>query len=216
MCYLLPLIVISICYCLIWRRVSRRQLPGETQDHGVEQMIHRSKVKVIKMLLVVVILFALSWLPLYVLFTILKFRETTEDEYSVIGAVLPVAQWLGASNSCINPILYAFFNKKFRAGFKAILTSRSCCGTLRYDLGHKNQSTIYSSRSRSQGSNKSSLLSNVSFHVTASRSVSFAGKARPGTISHDYRLNATIRGYPRNIISNGTTTYLTNGNITPV
>ncbi|CAG2058149.1 unnamed protein product, partial [Timema podura] len=46
--------------------------------------------------------------------------------------VTPIAQWLGSSNSCINPILYAFFNKKYRRGFVAIFKSRRCCGRLRY------------------------------------------------------------------------------------
>lgn len=137
MCYLFPLTLISVCYLLIWRRVCRRTLPGEPHPHGgiMDLMIQRSKVKVIKMLLVVVVTFALSWLPLYVLFTRIKFGGpySSETEETIIHSLLPIAQWLGASNSCINPILYAFFNRKFRVGFKAILTSRSCCKPLRYN-----------------------------------------------------------------------------------
>lgn len=134
MCYLFPLCLISVCYVLIWRRVCYRQLPGEPQASR-ELMIHRSKVKVIKMLLVVIVLFACSWLPLYVIFTRIKLGGplNTGLEESLIHALLPVAQWLGASNSCINPILYAYFNRKFRAGFRAILSSRSCCAPIRYD-----------------------------------------------------------------------------------
>lgn len=44
---------------------------------------------------------------------------------AIIFGILPVAQWLGAANSCINPILYAFMNRKFRAGFRHLF--RSCC-----------------------------------------------------------------------------------------
>lgn len=44
---------------------------------------------------------------------------------TLILGVLPVAQWLGAANSCINPILYAFMNRKFRAGFWHLF--RTCC-----------------------------------------------------------------------------------------
>ena len=28
----------------------------------------------------------------------------------------PVAQWLGLANSAVNPMVYAYFNKKFRHG----------------------------------------------------------------------------------------------------
>lgn len=44
-----------------------------------------------------------------------------------IFGILPIAQWLGAANSCINPILYAFMNRKFRAGFRHLF--RSCCSS---------------------------------------------------------------------------------------
>lgn len=134
MCYLVPLLLISACYYLIWRRVCGRQLPGEVQLYQ-ELIIHRSKVKVIKMLLIVIILFACSWLPLYVIFTRVKLGGdiTPGFEETLIYFFLPIAQWLGSSNSCINPVLYAYFNKKFRAGFKAIISSKSCCSPIRYD-----------------------------------------------------------------------------------
>ena len=77
-------------------------------------------MKVIKMLLLVVVLFAMSWLPLYALFARLKLgsHPISEWEDQLIRTIAPMAQWLGSSNSCINPILYAFFNKKYRLGFK--------------------------------------------------------------------------------------------------
>ncbi|CAN8019836.1 unnamed protein product, partial [Ixodes persulcatus] len=129
LCYLFPLCVITLCYIFIWLKVWRRRPPGEAHDFGVENMIQRSKVKVAKMLLVVVIVFAISWLPLYAIFARLKIGEPLVDgsaEQAVIEVAAPVAQWLGASNSCINPILYAFFNSKFRMGFKAILLKCFC------------------------------------------------------------------------------------------
>ncbi|KAK3853299.1 hypothetical protein Pcinc_040154, partial [Petrolisthes cinctipes] len=134
LCYLLPLALISFCYVMIWIRVARRSIPGDTRDAAIHQMQQRSKVKVVKMLVVVVIIFMLSWLPLYVIFTRIKLgAELGEQEGAVLALVAPMAQWLGSSNSCINPILYAFFNKKYRNGFLAIVKSRSCCGSLRYD-----------------------------------------------------------------------------------
>lgn len=71
------------------------------------------------MLLLVVVLFAMSWLPLYAILTRVKFGPPPSDwEDQLIRTIIPMAQCLGSSNSCINPILYAFFNKKYRTGFK--------------------------------------------------------------------------------------------------
>ncbi|KAH8281123.1 hypothetical protein KR054_011996 [Drosophila jambulina] len=131
-CYLLPMSLITLCYVLIWFKVSTRSIPGESKDAQMDRMQQKSKVKVIKMLVAVVILFVLSWLPLYVIFARIKFgSDISPQELEVLKKVIPLAQWLGSSNSCINPILYSV-NKKYRRGFAAIIKSRSCCGRLRY------------------------------------------------------------------------------------
>ena len=115
--YLFPLGIISLCYFFIWLRVWRRQLPDDSAVSRVELMHQRAKVSVLKMLIFVVAVFTISWLPLYSIFLRLKLGTGVIEgsaEESVLDLALPIAQWLGASNSCINPILYAFFNVKFR------------------------------------------------------------------------------------------------------
>ncbi|XP_052132361.1 neuropeptide SIFamide receptor-like isoform X2 [Frankliniella occidentalis] len=134
MCYLLPLACISVCYALIWRRVCMRKLPGEPQLGG-QLMLHRSKMKAVKMLLVVVVSFALSWMPLYVMVSRERFGPSapSELEREVMAVLRPFAQWLGTSNSCVNPIFYAYFNRKFRAGFMTILSNHTCCLSNKYE-----------------------------------------------------------------------------------
>lgn len=85
------------------------------------------------MLVVVVIIFMLSWLPLYAIFIRIKLGNEQMEPWEgvLLAYATPVAQWLGASNSCINPVLYAYFNQKYRRGFRAIIKSGSCCGTIR-------------------------------------------------------------------------------------
>ncbi|XP_060523643.1 neuropeptide SIFamide receptor-like [Cylas formicarius] len=132
-CYILPMILITMCYVLIYIKVWKRNIPSDTKDAQMERLQQKSKVKVVKMLVAVVILFVISWLPLYAIFARIKLGGDIEPwEEEILPIATPVAQWLGASNSCINPILYAFFNKKFRKGFVAIIKSRKCCGRLRY------------------------------------------------------------------------------------
>lgn len=74
-CYVLPMVLITLCYVLIWIKVSTRSIPGDTKDAQMDRMQQKSKVKVIKMLVAVVILFVLSWLPLYVIFARIKFGK---------------------------------------------------------------------------------------------------------------------------------------------
>ncbi|XP_013789630.1 neuropeptide SIFamide receptor-like, partial [Limulus polyphemus] len=137
LCYLFPLCLITACYVGIWVKVWRRHIPGETNGNArVSSVIQRSKLKVVKMMLIVVIIFVMSWLPLYIIFTRIKIGGDIEPnslEENILVVIAPIAQWLGSSNSCINPVLYAFLNKKFRKGFKAIIKSKKCCGTLRYE-----------------------------------------------------------------------------------
>ncbi|GIY28364.1 neuropeptide SIFamide receptor [Caerostris darwini] len=105
------------------------------------------------MMVIVVVLFVISWLPLYSIFTMVKMGISIEENFNekVLGVLVPVAQWLGASNSCINPVLYTFCNKKFRKGFLAIIKSRSCCGTLRFETTHKGtKSTVLRSTFKSR------------------------------------------------------------------
>ncbi|XP_025202591.1 neuropeptide SIFamide receptor-like isoform X2 [Melanaphis sacchari] len=125
LCYMLPLTVIAVCYMFIWQKVSRRKVPGEPMHNGAN-MVQRSKMKVITMIMYVVVLFAVSWLPLYVAFTLIKFWTLPPAVESYTVASLPVAQWLGAANSSINPLLYAIFNHRFRDGYRALLSGKIC------------------------------------------------------------------------------------------
>ncbi|XP_060833784.1 neuropeptide SIFamide receptor-like isoform X2 [Rhopalosiphum padi] len=125
LCYMLPLTVIAVCYMFIWQKVSRRKVPGEPMHNGAN-MVQRSKMKVITMIMYVVVLFAVSWLPLYVAFSLIKFWPLPPAVESYTVASLPVAQWLGAANSSINPLLYAIFNHRFRDGYRALLSGKIC------------------------------------------------------------------------------------------
>ncbi|XP_076454101.1 neuropeptide FF receptor 2-like [Babylonia areolata] len=124
-CYALPLSFIVCCYFLIGWRVWNRDAPGITTERGV---IQKSKIRVVKMLAVVVLLFALSWLPLYVVNLIVYFFNPGDQspEIQIIhDSVIPVAQWLGTSNSCMNPLVYCLFSKRIRERIRLMVTCSS-------------------------------------------------------------------------------------------
>ncbi|XP_064097469.1 neuropeptide SIFamide receptor-like [Macrobrachium nipponense] len=197
LCYLVPLVLISCCYLMIWLKVARRTIPGDTRDAAILEMQQRSKVKVIKMLVVVVIIFMLSWLPLYAIFTRIKLgEELGESEGAALAIITPVAQWLGSSNSCINPILYAFFNKKYRNGFLAIVKSRSCCETLRYDsYSHSTMRRSYYPSYRSTIRPEAGGMDSMNRHKTSTNNIyTFEGRAASRPRYHSARPRSLANG----------------------
>uniref|UniRef100_A0A8D0H6E4 Neuropeptide FF receptor 1 n=1 Tax=Sphenodon punctatus TaxID=8508 RepID=A0A8D0H6E4_SPHPU len=88
--------------------------------------VSRRKVKVIKMLLLVALLFMLSWLPLWTLMLLTDYAQLEDEQIHLLTSyIFPFAHWLAFSNSSINPIIYGYFNENFKRGFQAI--SPSCC-----------------------------------------------------------------------------------------
>jgi len=118
-CYTVPLTLIVACYLLIGVRVWKRRAPGEKMTNACG-VIQKSKVKAVKMLAFVVVVFAFSWLPLYVirLTTFYGLDPNGSLPTVVTDIINPIAQWLGSSNSGMNPIIYCFFSKRYRKGFK--------------------------------------------------------------------------------------------------
>lgn len=103
--YLCPLFAIATCNFVIWRTVINRQAIGEDVFSQQRAEIQRTKIKVrsvcgsgnnvhsfvcsflqvTKMVLVVVITFFLSWLPLYAILCFVKFPGNGEEVTSVAG-----------------------------------------------------------------------------------------------------------------------------------
>lgn len=97
MLYLLPGATIFLCYLGIWFKILRRHIPGDRPSKTslkIELIMHKSKLKVVKMMMVVVVLFLISWLPLYAIFARIKLGgELSADEERLISIVMPLAQW---------------------------------------------------------------------------------------------------------------------------
>lgn len=117
--YAIPLIVMSNLYSVIIYKLWIRKVPGQRSATN-EQQAEKSKKKVLRMLLVVVLVFAVCWLPIYISQFIMFYGNPC-------GPPLPflyTGLFLGHANSAFNPILYVIFNDNFRKGFKDILLCR--------------------------------------------------------------------------------------------
>lgn len=126
--YLAPLSLIVIMYARISIALFNTAMPvvgkhGQEQRHGVS----KKKQKVIKMLIIVALLFTLSWLPLWTLMMLSDYANLSDIQLQIINVyIYPFAHWLAFFNSSVNPIIYGFFNKNFRRGFQAAFKLQLC------------------------------------------------------------------------------------------
>ncbi|XP_019620145.1 PREDICTED: neuropeptide FF receptor 2-like [Branchiostoma belcheri] len=132
-CYLAPLSIILVLYMVIGYQVWFKSSPGQRASVEAQNAIMKKKIKVIKMLIVVVILFALFWLPLYTIMLVNAFAHdqlTRHQKHIVYIYAFPIAHWLSYFNSSVNPIIYGYFNPNFRQGFKSLILSRQYANSL--------------------------------------------------------------------------------------
>ncbi|KAI1904672.1 hypothetical protein AGOR_G00008110 [Albula goreensis] len=126
--YLAPLTLIVIMYARIGITLFKTSvLTGEKPGQETRQTVSKKKKRVIKMLLIVALLFIISWLPLWTLMMLSDYASLTEYQYKLINIyIYPFAHWLAFFNSSVNPIIYGFFNENFRRGFQAAFKFQLC------------------------------------------------------------------------------------------
>ncbi|XP_060114299.1 orexin receptor type 2 isoform X2 [Heteronotia binoei] len=151
--YMAPLCLMVLAYLQIFHKLWCRQIPGTSaavqrkwkplqataQTRGLRPSAKlrisavaaeikqiRARRKTARMLMVVLLVFALCYLPISIL-NILKrvfglFNNA--DDRETVYAWFTFSHWLVYANSAANPIIYNFLSGKFREEFKAAF---SCC-----------------------------------------------------------------------------------------
>ncbi|KAK2182405.1 hypothetical protein NP493_356g02063 [Ridgeia piscesae] len=120
-CVLLPLLVMFLLYCFIFQVVFRQlkqinslQVAMETVT-TTRRQIFMKELRAVKWFCAVIVFFAVCWLPLHVLNTMLLVTGST------CFSCFNPAIILSHANSALNPIFYAFVNKKFKCAFKRLV-----------------------------------------------------------------------------------------------
>ncbi|XP_020296166.1 tachykinin-like peptides receptor 86C [Pseudomyrmex gracilis] len=121
--YLIPMTVMIVCYSCMGRKLWGSQSIGE-QTHNQKESIN-SKRKVVKMFIIVVIIFAVCWMP-YQGFFIFVYHHRSFVEKSYVQHVYLSFYWLAMSNSMVNPIIYYWMNNRFRVYFELIICKCYC------------------------------------------------------------------------------------------
>lgn len=114
--YFLPLLVMFGAYSVIGLTLWKRAVPRH-QAHGANLRHLQAKKKFVKAMVLVVLTFAICWLPYHLYFILGTFQE---DIYyhKFIQQVYLALFWLAMSSTMYNPIIYCCLNHRFRSGFR--------------------------------------------------------------------------------------------------
>ncbi|XP_046543599.1 thyrotropin-releasing hormone receptor-like isoform X1 [Haliotis rubra] len=124
--YVIPFIIAAVLYCLIGRILFMSTLPKNLERNarsGSDWSSKRhtnSRIQVVRMLIVVVFVFATLWMPYRVM---VVYNSFARKKYLDLWFLL-FCRTMVYINSAINPILYNAMSVKFRRAFKNHL----CCG----------------------------------------------------------------------------------------
>ena len=118
--YAIPLILLSVLYSVIcytlWKNVMRMDGLNMTEDTMRTRIQeHKSRVK---MLITIVVVFALCWLPLHA-FHLVAWGFNPRNDVPQVAMFL--CFWIGHANSAINPWMYMYLDAKFRVAFLEIV-----------------------------------------------------------------------------------------------
>ncbi|XP_055975075.1 neuropeptide Y receptor type 2 [Sorex fumeus] len=133
--YVLPLVIISFSYTRIWSKLKNHISPGGAGDH-----YHQRRQKTTKMLVCVVVVFAVSWLPLHAFQLAVDIDSQVLDlkEYKLIFTVFHI---IAMCSTFVNPLLYGWMNSNYR---KAFLSAFRC--EQRLDAIHSEVSVTFKTK----------------------------------------------------------------------
>lgn len=141
-CYFLPLLFIAPAYTRMIFKLWHDDRDETSPSSGVTEdpKNHRRKRNVLRMMVIVVLCYAICMLPTYAIFLWLDFGSTGPTPYYFF-TLLSLMQVVTFVNSCVNPIIYWCLSEQFSKGFKKLFR----CKTLNTWSRHTQQSSSSSS-----------------------------------------------------------------------
>ncbi|XP_062864994.1 neuropeptide Y receptor type 2 [Trichomycterus rosablanca] len=123
--YGLPLSVISFAYAGIWSKLRKHVSPG-----GGRSERHKRRRKTTKMLAAVVVVFAVSWLPFHAFQLAVDIDSSVLDmkDFKLLYTAFHI---VAMCSTFVNPILYGWMNRNYRAAFAAVFKCAPVEGWLR-------------------------------------------------------------------------------------
>ncbi|XP_028843020.1 neuropeptide Y receptor Y2, like [Denticeps clupeoides] len=111
--YVLPLAIISFAYMRIWSKLRNHVSPVGRNDR------HHRRRKTTKMLVTMVVVFAVSWLPFHAFQLAIDIDSSVLDmqDFKLLYTVFHI---VAMCSTFANPILYGWMNRNYRSAFVAV------------------------------------------------------------------------------------------------
>ncbi|XP_048585145.1 QRFP-like peptide receptor isoform X2 [Nematostella vectensis] len=121
--YAYPIMMIGALNSAIICRLTRHRMPGEEQVAGQQShsraQAAKSRRKAVRMLFILVVVFAVCWLPTHLMHLFITERR---DILVSLPRYLPfLLFWFGYFNSALNPCIYVLFSANFRRDLKLLI-----------------------------------------------------------------------------------------------
>ncbi|XP_042275867.1 P2Y purinoceptor 4 isoform X1 [Thunnus maccoyii] len=118
----IPFLVIVVCYCLMARALCRNRRGLSASKQGTA-----SRRKSIKLIIVVLVVFAVSFVPFHITRTLYYTARVLDlkcEFLNIVNFTYKITRPLASINSCIDPILYFLAGDHYRSKMLSVLTGK--------------------------------------------------------------------------------------------
>ncbi|CAH2237957.1 jg4651 [Pararge aegeria aegeria] len=119
--YAVPMLGMTFFYSAMGRVLWGSRSIGELTQRQADSI--RSKRKVVKMFILVIVIFGICWLPYHSYFIYTHFNPSIMY-MKYIQHIYLGFYWLAMANAMVNPIIYYWMNAKFRSYFRTAILCR--------------------------------------------------------------------------------------------
>lgn len=121
-CFTVAFFVICSMYLGIWQKAKAKKLMRKGSRRTLQRRDH--EVKIAMSLLIVIIIFAVTWLPFFCINAVYFFQSALKRK-AISFEVIQFTKLLHYSNSAINPIIYSLKIPGFKKTFTSLIRRES-------------------------------------------------------------------------------------------